>query len=62
MKESILRTGGTGPITLFGRRKDFIITAYGKNISIPKIEQRMKDIPVFPRPCLWAKTVPTALL
>lgn len=48
--DGVLRTGdlGTidanGHITLFGRKKDFIITAYGKNISIPKIEQRIKDI------------------
>lgn len=36
---------GRGHITLHGRKKDFIITAYGKNISIPKIEERLKDIP-----------------
>ncbi len=51
IQNGVLRTGdlGTmdenGHITLFGRKKDFIITAYGKNISIPKIEQRIKDIP-----------------
>ncbi len=51
IRNGVLRTGdlGTidqnGHITLFGRKKDFIITAYGKNISIPKIEQRIKDIP-----------------
>ena len=51
IQDGVLRTGDlgrmdeSGHITLFGRKKDFIITAYGKNISIPKIEQRIKDIP-----------------
>lgn len=51
IRNGVLRTGDLGRIdenghvTLFGRKKDFIITAYGKNISIPKIEQRLKDIP-----------------
>lgn len=51
IRNGILRTGdlgvmdASGHITLFGRKKDFIITAYGKNISIPKLEQRIKDIP-----------------
>ncbi|MBQ9642860.1 MAG: AMP-binding protein [Lachnospiraceae bacterium] len=51
IQNGVLRTGDlgvideNGHITLFGRKKDFIITAYGKNISIPKIEQRIKDIP-----------------
>lgn len=50
IRNGVLRTGDlgriddNGHITLFGRKKDFIITAYGKNISIPKIEQRLKDI------------------
>ena len=29
-----------GHITLFGRKKEFIVTAYGKNISIPKLEEK----------------------
>lgn len=51
IKNGVLRTGDLGSIddrghiTLFGRKKDFIVTAYGKNISIPKIEQKLKDIP-----------------
>ena len=51
IQSGMLRTGDlgvideSGHITLFGRKKDFIITAYGKNISIPKLEQRLKDIP-----------------
>ena len=51
IQNGVLRTGdlGTvddaGHITLFGRKKDFIVTAYGKNISITKLEERLKDIP-----------------
>ncbi len=51
IRDGVLYTGDlgiiheNGHITLSGRKKDFIITAYGKNISIPKIEQRIKDIP-----------------
>lgn len=37
--------GENGHITLIGRKKDIIVTAYGKNISIPKIEEKLKDIP-----------------
>ena len=33
-----------GHITLHGRKKDFIVTAYGKNISITKLEGKLKDI------------------
>lgn len=51
IKDGVLRTGdlGTideyGHITLFGRKKDFVVTSYGKNISIPKLEEALKDIP-----------------
>ncbi|MBO5995260.1 MAG: AMP-binding protein, partial [Firmicutes bacterium] len=51
IKDGVLRTGdlGTihenGHISLFGRKKDFVVTAYGKNISIPKLEEKLKDIP-----------------
>ena len=34
-----------GHITLKGRKKDMLITSYGKNINRGKIEQRLKDIP-----------------
>lgn len=50
IQNGVLRTGdlGTigedGHITLFGRKKDMIVTAYGKNISIPKLEEKLKDI------------------
>lgn len=49
--DGVLRTGdlgvihNNGHITLRGRKKDFIITAYGKNISITKLEEGLKDIP-----------------
>ncbi len=49
--DGVLRTGDlgiihdNGHITLHGRKKDFIVTAYGKNISITKLEERLKDIP-----------------
>lgn len=51
IQDGVLYTGDLGiihddgHITLSGRKKDLIITAYGKNISIPKIEQHIKDIP-----------------
>lgn len=51
VKNGLLHTGdlGTihenGHITLHGRKKEMVVTAYGKNISIPKIEERLKDIP-----------------
>ena len=47
----VLRTGDlgviheNGHITLKGRKKEMIVTAYGKNISIPKIEELLKSIP-----------------
>lgn len=47
----VLKTGdlgavrGDGHVALRGRKKDILVTAYGKNISITKIEQRLKDIP-----------------
>ena len=50
LEDGVLRTGdlGTihadGHITLTGRKKEMIVTAYGKNISIPKIEARLKNI------------------
>ncbi len=50
IQDGVLRTGDlgiiheNGHITLIGRKKDMIITAYGKNISIPKIEERLKNI------------------
>lgn len=70
IKEGVLRTGDlgriheNGHITLFGRKKDFIITSYGKNISIPKIEQALRDIPGVSEAVLIGENRPfcTALL
>lgn len=70
IQNGVLRTGdlGTihenGHITLFGRKKDMIITAYGKNISIPKIEEQMKNIPGVSEAVLIGENRPycTALL
>ncbi len=51
ISNGVLRTGDLGSvddkghITLFGRKKDFVVTSYGKNISIPKLEEALKDIP-----------------
>ncbi len=51
IQNGVLMTGDlgiiheNGHITLHGRKKDMIVTAYGKNISIPKIEERLKNIP-----------------
>ena len=51
IRNGVLRTGDlgnvqdNGHIILYGRKKDFIVTAYGKNVSIPKLEQKLKDIP-----------------
>ena len=48
---SVLRTGDLGKILqnghimLIGRKKEMIITSYGKNISVPKIEERLRNIP-----------------
>lgn len=50
IKDGVLKSGDLGSIDecghiyLEGRKKDMIITAYGKNISIPKIEERLKNI------------------
>lgn len=51
IRDGVLRTGDlgviheNGHITLMGRKKEMIVTAYGKNISIPKIEELLKSIP-----------------
>ena len=50
IQNGVLKTGDVGfegedgHFTLIGRKKEMIITAYGKNISIPKIEERLKSI------------------
>ena len=51
IRNGVLQTGDLGSvqdnghIILYGRKKDFIVTAYGKNVSIPKLEEKLKDIP-----------------
>jgi len=50
IKDGVLKSGdlGTmdenGHIYLIGRKKEMIITSYGKNINCPKIEERLKNI------------------
>lgn len=53
-----------GHIVLCGRKKEMIVTAYGKNISIPKIEERLKNIPGVSEAVLIGENRPycTALL
>ena len=70
IRDGVLRTGDlgvihdNGHITLIGRKKDMIVTAYGKNISIPKIEERLKNIPGVSEAVLIGENRPfcTALL
>ena len=70
LRDGVLRTGDlgviheNGHITLLGRKKELIVTAYGKNISIPKIEERLKDIPDVTEAVLIGENRPycTALL
>ena len=65
-----LRTGDLGSvldnghIVLCGRKKEMIVTAYGKNISIPKIEERLRNIPGVSEAVLIGENRPycTALL
>ncbi len=50
-KDGVLHTGDLGYIDtqnhvfISGRKKDMLITSYGKNINCTKIEQRLTDIP-----------------
>ena len=49
-KDGVLHTGdlgyidGEGNVFISGRKKDMLITSYGKNINCTKIEQRLMDI------------------
>ncbi len=51
IKNGVLRSGDLGSIDeyghvyLIGRKKEMIVTSYGKNINISKIEERLKNIP-----------------
>ncbi len=50
IRDGVLMTGdlgaidGNGHVYLIGRKKEMIITSYGKNINCPKIEERLKNI------------------
>lgn len=51
IQNGVLKTGDLGKmaerdhIILIGRKKEMIVTSYGKNINCSKIEERLKDIP-----------------
>ncbi len=70
VRDGVLYTGDLGVIhddghiTLYGRKKDIIVTAYGKNISIPKLEEKLRDIPGVSQAVLIGEKRPfcTALL
>ena len=55
---------GDGHVLLHGRKKEMIVTAYGKNISIPKLESRLRDLPGVQEAVLIGENRPycTALL
>ncbi len=69
-KDGRLRTGDLGHVDadgnvfLSGRKKDMLITSYGKNINCSKIEQRLTDIPCVEHAVLVGERRPycTALL
>ncbi len=51
IRNGVLKTGDLGRwaekehILLAGRKKEMIVTSYGKNVNCSKIEERLKDIP-----------------
>ena len=53
-----------GHVFISGRKKDMLITSYGKNINCTKIEQRLMDIPCVEQAVLVGEQRPycTALL
>lgn len=53
-----------GHVSISGRKKDLLITSYGKNINCSKIEQRLTDIPCVEQAVLVGEQRPycTALL
>jgi long-chain acyl-CoA synthetase len=53
-----------GNVFISGRKKDILITSYGKNINCTKIEQRLMDIPCVEQAVLVGEQRPycTALL
>lgn len=58
------RIDNDGNVFISGRKKDMLITSYGKNINCTKIEQRMMDIPCVEHAVLVGEQRPycTALL
>ena len=58
------RIDADGHVYISGRKKDMIITSYGKNINCTKIEQRLTDIPCVEQAVLVGEQRPycTALL
>ncbi len=70
IRNGVLKTGDLGliredgHIILQGRKKEVIVTAYGKNISINKVEERLKSIPGVSEAVLIGENRPycTALL
>ncbi|MCR5130449.1 MAG: AMP-binding protein [Prevotella sp.] len=58
------RIGDDGSIYISGRKKDMLITSYGKNINCTKVEQRLCDIPCVEQAVLVGEQRPfcTALL
>ncbi len=70
IRGSILKSGDLGSIDegghiyLIGRKKEMVVTSYGKNINCPKIEERLKNIPGISEAVLIGERRPycTALL
>lgn len=70
IRNGVLKSGDLGSIDenghlyLIGRKKDMIVTSYGKNINISKIEERLKNIPGISEAVLIGEKRPycTALL
>ena len=58
------RMDGDGHVYISGRKKDMLITSYGKNINCTKIEQHLMDIPCVEHAVLVGEQRPycTALL
>ena len=70
IRNGVLKTGDLGScmpdghILLEGRKKEMLITSYGKNINCNKVEERLRDIPCVSEAVLIGERRPycTALL